>query len=261
MMKTQFQTCLFIIFTLMLILPAFSNSGSETRYTCPNAPEFIKSRSMETLAPLLKEKNIEILTGNSVKPENIEKFLHEFHKFPDPLIQEMISRKARVRIMEGSGVGIDRELIELSDESDPRQKGDNRQWINIPGAGGLIDDYFNIPTRIAINHLYQNHGATNLFLHEHAHTMDSLYGENSISNSTQWRSLVSSNPKIISFTKGICGKYCLDREEERFAELFAYYHNCKATKDHLEKELPVVAHFFKNMTSVISIVDKKEKRK
>lgn len=259
-MKTQVQNCLFIILTLLRILPALSNPESEIRYTCPNAPEFFKTRSMETLALVLKEKNIEILSGNSVKPENIEKFLYEFNKFPLPLLQEMISRKARVRIMESSGVGIDKELIELNDESDPRQKGDHRQWINIPGAGGLVDDYFNIPTRIAINHLYQNHSATNLVLHEHAHTMDSLYGENAISNSTTWRSLVSSNPKINPFTIGICGKYCLEREEERFAELFAYYHNCKATKDHLEKELPVVAHFFKNMTSVISIINKKEKK-
>jgi hypothetical protein len=248
---------LFIFFIFFQMLPSFSNPVSDERLSCSPAPEFSKPRSMETLVPILKEQNIEILKANSVKTENIEKFLFELNKFPDPIMGEMLARKVRIRIMEGSGVGIDPELIELDDGNDPRQKGDSRQWVNIPGAGGLVDENFNIPTRIAINHLYQNHGASNLFLHEHAHTMDSLYGENGVSNSAQWRNLILRNQKVNSFTKQICGEYCLGREEERFAELFAYYHNCEATKNHLEREIPEVAKFFKNLTSIQSIIDKK----
>lgn len=221
---------------------------------CPQIPEVTNPRSLSELQAELKANNIEILEGNSIAPANVERFLEEYKKFPAPLKQEMIGRGARIRLMEGTGVGIDPSLTATVTTEG------TRQWINVPGSGGEVSTRFNIPTRIAINHLYDNHGASNLFLHEHAHTLDSLYGTHGVSQSQAWKSLIAREPNSSSFTLNICGQYCLEREEERFAELFSYYFACESTKEHMKQEVPAIAEFFERLTSIDDLLEGKEQR-
>jgi hypothetical protein len=151
--------------------------------------------------------------------------------------------------MEGTGVGIDPSLTATKTTEG------TREWINVPGSGGESISGSNVPTRFAVNHLYENHGASNLVLHEHAHTLDSIYERQGVSKSKVWMNLMNSSTAPKEFTLEICGQYCMDREEERFAELFAYYFACEATRKHLEEEVPAVAEFFSKLTNVKSVMD------
>lgn len=229
------------------------NGGSGARH-CNHEPLPSPEPTMESLQPKLSSNNIEILRGNTVSPGNTARFLTEYEKFPAPLRAEMVSRGAKIRLMEGTGVGIDPSLTATTTTEG------TRQWVNVPGSGGEIAGGRNTPTRIAINHLYDNHGSSNLVLHEHAHTLDSIYGSQAVSKSDVWKNLMASTPKTTEFTRTICGQYCLDREEERFAELFSYYLACPASREHLEQELPAVADFFSKMSNVKAIVDGKDPR-
>lgn len=225
-----------------------------TRRSCPQAAEPSPVPTMESLRPKMQANNITIMDNNTVQPSNVARFFTEYEKFPSSLRTEMVNRGARIRLMEGSGVGIDPSMTAT------RTTEGTRNWVDVPGSGGQIDSGRNVPTRIAVNHLYDKHGASNLILHEHAHTLDSIYGLQSVSNSAVWKNLMSSTPKSADFTRKICGQYCLDREEERFAELFAYYFNCDATRQHLQEEVPEIAAFFSKLVDVKSVVDGKDPR-
>lgn len=225
-----------------------------TRRSCPEAAEPNPVPTLDSLRPKMRANNITIMDNNTVQPSNVARFLTEYDKFPEPLRTEMVGRGARIRLMEGTGVGIDPSLTAT------RTTEGTRNWVDVPGSGGQINGGYNIPTRIAVNHLYDKHGASNLILHEHAHTLDSIYGLQAVSNSAVWRNLMSTTPKSADFTRSICGQYCLDREEERFAELFAYYFNCDATRQHLEAEVPEIAAFFSKLVDVKSVVDGNDPR-
>lgn len=239
---------------LVLVLISFQafahdTSGLIHRRSCPQAPELNPVPTMESLAPRMRANRVSIMDNNTVDPSNVARFMTELDKFPVSLRTEMVSRGANIRLMEGTGVGIDPTMTAT------RTTEGTRNWVDVPGAGGMIDNGRVVPTRIAVNHLYDKHGASNLVLHEHAHTLDSIYGVKSVSDSAVWKNLMSSTPNSSEFTKEICGQYCLDREEERFAELFAYYFACDATRQHLEEEVPQIADFFKNLSNVRMVVN------
>lgn len=241
----------FLVLTLIYSATAFAHEAHEglNRRSCPQAAVPNPAPTMEQLAPKLRQNRIEILKDNSVSAPNVSKFLTEYEKFPQSLRNEMIQRRARIRLMEGTGVGIDPSMTATVTTEG------TRQWVDVPGAGGEVSPDFNIPTRIAVNHLYDKHGASNLVLHEHAHTLDSVHGRHSVSRSQVWMNLMNTTPKSAEFTKEICGQYCLDREEERFAELFSYYFACEDTRKHLEQEVPAIAEFFNKLTNVKSVID------
>jgi hypothetical protein len=118
----------------------------------------------------------------------------------------------------------------------------------VPGAGGdpFENGWDQNPTYIVVNHLYDNHGSINLVLHEHAHALDSTRSLREISNSTRWKA-IALKPKTSHFLTDICGNYCTDNINEGFAELFAYYYACQSTREEIEKNLPPVAKFFKEL--------------
>lgn len=236
---------------LLISAEAFAHdtSGLITRRNCPQAPVPNPVPTLQSLMPKLEANNIEILSGNTVSPSNVARFLTEYDKFPPTLRAEMVGRGAKIRLMEGTGVGIDRSLRAT------RTTEGTRNWVDVPGSGGMIDGETNVPTRIAVNHLYDKHGASNLVLHEHAHTLDSIYGRQSVSNSNVWKNLMATTPKSSEFTRQICGQYCLDREEERFAELFSYYFACEETRKHLEEEVPAIAEFFSKINTIRTVVN------
>lgn len=238
-----------LIALILLSTTAFAHEiTTVNRRSCPQVPVPAPAPTLESLQPKLNANKIEILAGNTVTGGNVARFLGEYEKFPASLRTEMINRGAKIRLMEGTGVGIDPTL-----EAAVTTEG-TRTWDQVPGAGGEIEGSRNVPTRIAVNHLYDKHGASNLVLHEHAHTLDSIYGRQSLSKSDVWKNLMATTPKSAEFTRSICGQYCLDREEERFAELFSYYFACEDSRKHLEEELPAVAEFFSKMNSVSSII-------
>lgn len=257
--------------TGMTILFLFMISAAMAQTTVPVglkracAPAQVPSpsRSLNELTPILEANNVEILSGNTVQSGNVESFLAEYNKMPESLRNEMITRGAGIRIMEGSGIGIDSSMTatRTTEDLDGDGEGD-RDWMFVPGGGGFVNRHHNIPTRLAINHLYSTHGnhghgATNLVLHEHAHTLDSIYGDHSLSSSEPFRRLLRETPRGAEFLNMLCtGGYCSPSQPiEAFAELFAYYHNCELTRTHMEQVAPEFANFFRNLSSARDLLN------
>lgn len=188
-----------------------------------------------------------ILQSPNLSKRNVEYFLYEYEKYPRHLRQEMANAGGKISLLQGEGVTVDPNWGSYISTKD------GRDWSMVPGSGGFIYSRPSQPTRVVINHIYDRHGSVNLILHEHSHTMDHLYSERNISGSKAWRDILQNeeNERVI---KNLCGYYCLTDERESFAELFAYYHACDTTRQHLEEVLPPVAEFMRKLTSVRSFV-------
>jgi len=241
-------TILFV-FTLSGLSIAQTPIPVGARRTCPRPAEPASPRSMEELRPILEANKIEILDNNTVSPLNVENFLSNYNMMPENFRNEMIRGGAEIRLMEGTGVGIDPTLTATTTVEG------TRQWINVPGAGGNVRA--NVPTRIAVNHLYDNHGSLNLVLHEHAHTLDSLYGDHALSSSPAWTNLMAGTPRATEFLNVLCtDQYCTpDKPIEAFAELFTYYYACESSRSHMEEIVPEIAEFFSRFNSARDMLD------
>ncbi len=153
-------------------------------------------------------------------------------------MQEMLSRGATITLIEGFGV-----------TEDPTFRGtstfDGRPWSEVPGSGG--NPSARQPTRIVVNRL-DDRGSVNLFLHEHAHALNSLYRTKGLTNSRAWKQLIARNPGAKDLLHEVCGSYCLTNDDETFAELFAIYHS--GGSQMMERRSPEMAEFFRNLRSV-----------
>lgn len=241
------------IVTAILLINSTLVLATETRKSCPAPVSNAGTKSLADYSAELQANNISVVGGNTVQPANVDVFLQHYNKFPAPLRSEMVQRGARISIMEGEGVKTDPSFTFA-------QTWDGRDWSKVPGSGGEVSQHHNIPTRIVVNSLYHNHGSTDLLLHEHAHTLDSLYGRHGVSESPAWSNIMAADPSHLGLASLLCGTYCSDHPEEAFAELFAYYFACDATKQHMEEKAPQLADFFKNLTSVRDLLDGNQQR-
>ena len=185
----------------------------------------------------LRKYKIKLIPEN-MHPELVWMFSQELRLFPQPLMEEMLSRGAQITLIEGRGV-----------TEDPTFRGsstpDGRSWSEVPGAGG--NPSRRMPTRIVANRLDYN-GSANLFLHEHAHALNSLYRTKGLTNSRAWKELISRNPEAKQILMESCGSYCLQNDDETFAELFAIYH--AGGRRMMESRSPEMAEFFRTLRSV-----------
>jgi hypothetical protein len=182
-----------------------------------------------------------ILKSENIPQEYLDDFIIQFTKFPEPLMQEMLSRKAKIHLFVGQGVTDDPTWGSSSTTFD------GRSWANVPGAGG--NPRSGRPTRIVVNRLHEGHGSVNLFLHEHAHALDSTYKTDGASNSKIWKELLK-RAHIKEYLSSICKEdYCLV-PREAFAETFARYYENEEMRAELEEKIPEVAALFQSLTSV-----------
>ena len=241
-------------FGLLLLLSVSSAFAQENvpfgyKKSCPQLPLPQTPRPLSDFSQQFSDNNISVLQNNNVDTRNVERFLSELEKFPLGLRNEMKARGARITLMEGNGVTVDPSFSHSHTH-------DGRGWDSVPGSGGEVSRFHNIPTRIVINHLYDQHGANNLILHEHAHTLDSLYGRHGLSATPTFRNLLRDTPRSDEFLRMLCtGTYCSSSPVEAFAELFAYYYGCEETKRDMEEKVPQIAEFFRNFNSARDLLD------
>lgn len=236
------------IFVLLLLLNSAMVMAISAKRSCPAIVASPTSTSLDQFSAELRANNISVIPGNVVQPANVDMFLQSYRKFPQSLRTEMVGRRARISIMEGEGVKTDPSFTHASTF-------DGRDWSKVPGSGGEVSRHHNIPTRIVVNSLTHNHGSMDLVLHEHAHTLDSIYGRHELSKSGTWHNLIAADPSHIEFMRLLNGDYTAQNPEEAFAESFAYYFSCEATRTHMEEEVPQLASFFQNLTSVKNLLD------
>ncbi len=190
-----------------------------------------------TMEDFLRQNKIKLIPEN-MHPGLVREFSRHLQLFPRPLLEEMLRKGAKITLIDGYGV-----------TDDPSFRGDHthdgRSWTTVPGAGG--NPSHGVPTRIVVNRLDYN-GSANLFLHEHAHALNSLYNTQGITNSRAWKNLIRQNPGAMEVLDRTCGTYCTGNADEAFAELFALYYGGR--RELIENYAPDMADFFRSFHSV-----------
>lgn len=250
-------------------VPVFN--GPPPKAFCPSpasvAPGYRSTKRMSDFTEYLNRNNITVL-GNITNMAYLETLQTMSERFPTNLMNELLANGAKINVFEGTGVTADPTFDLASAEAGSAYQLRRRlarenpllypngveNWSQITGSGGSVTPPHNVPMRLAINHL-EDGGTENVFLHEHAHTLDSLYKHAPISSSNAW-SLVSNSENARKYFHLICKNYCVLNPGEAFAESFAAYHGCDATRQEMEREVPEIAEFFKNLTSVRELVNR-----
>lgn len=241
-----------ISFLILLITMVISGHGFSASLSCPE-PASRGDAKIKSFRTFLKKNQISIVS-QSIKTNELQDFIFEYNKFPLVLRKEMIEAGIKIHLIDGTGVAQDptwyHDPKTQDEEFDARESTfDGRNWNEVPGSGGAALSEAKIPTRLVLNKLYDDHGSVNLVLHEHAHSLDSMYQLRNISNSRAWQEIISIE-RVKNFAREICGSYCTENAEESFAELFAYYYACSATRNQLKSEAPEAAAFIKNLRSI-----------
>jgi hypothetical protein len=201
---------------------------------------FLISFSVFAQEDFFKSHNI-ILKSEDIPQEYLDDFIVQFKKFPESLMQEMLTRNAKIHLIEGQGVTDDPTWGSSSNTFD------GRSWSDVPGAGG--NPRWNKPTRIVVNRLHEGHGSVNLFLHEHGHALDSTYKTDGASNSKSWKAILKLS-HVQEYLKTICKKdYCLI-PREAFAETFARFHESEDLKAEIIEKAPEIAALFNSLTTI-----------
>ncbi len=198
---------------------------------------FLSQAFAGELEEFVQRYKIKLIPEN-MSPQLVWEFSQEIRLFPAPLMNEMLAKGAKITLIEGRGV-----------TADPTFRGsttfDGRSWHDVPGAGG--NPSARQPTRIVVNRLDYN-GSANLFLHEHAHALNSLYRSQGLTKSQKWKDLIGRNPEARQLLYETCGAYCESNDDETFAELFAIYH--AGGRRMMERRSPEMAEFFRTFVSV-----------
>lgn len=217
--------------------PARNNApDSLDRITCRPPVARSTTKTQAELDQIIKDNNIILVTPIS-NPQYLWDFVGQLERFPLNLRQEMKDKGIEIRLMEGRGITVD----PTAKLAGVREGKAGRLWDDVPGSGGN-------PTRVVVNQLYNNHGSINIFLHEHAHTLDLGKRRTPLNQSPEFRAFRTQEPKYNEFLRKLCPQdYCATDPEEGFAELFAYYHGCSESQQHLEKHMPAVASYFRNL--------------
>jgi hypothetical protein len=218
------------------ICPEDAKPGTLKLSSCPQAISRTPPRSLQVLLPILEENNIR-LASPVTDTSNIEKFLVEFYKMPASLREPL--KRIKIHLIEGNSI-MDDEISRPTSQMSKLQE-TNRTRNDLPGSGGN----FSNATRIVINHLYDNHGSKNLFLHEHGHALDTVLGNPS--KKARWQRIFK-NPKYAEYFKILSSKdYCVKHADEAFTESLAYYSACPATREHMKAAVPEIAQYFEDL--------------
>lgn len=239
--------------SLVGVLFSLSSLAQSQKKSCPIPYSSEYALTDSEFTERLERPELVQMSSNMSR-RNLEQFLFEYEKFPASLRNEIARAGGKIHMIEGNGVAEDPTWYQKA------STGDGRDYFMVPGSGGFVYSFPKVPTRIVINRLYDRsqthgHGSVNLLLHEHAHTLDNVYSEYQISSSRKFNDIISEPSTQLAMIR-VCGMYC-SKPIEAFAELFAYYHACPATKAHMEQELPTVAQFMAGLSKVKSF-NKKE---
>lgn len=187
-------------------------------------------------------------TQDSVTRGELAQFLAEFARVPRPHAERVRATGTEIHLLHGRGVSEDPSWSFAETNTL-----DGRRFESVPGTGGY--PYLNspgkslYPARFVSNHLYDHHGSVNLVLHEFAHTLDSVERLHAFSDRPEWRRIVARDARFRRAMSGACGgtRYCLDQPGEAFAEAYALYYSCDASRRWLERQAPEAARFVRNV--------------
>ncbi len=235
-------------FSLMLLAALSSSQAFSVAKRIKCAIPQYDPMSHEEILNYFSANKINLLNPELMSDAELNSFFSSYLRFPENFRSEIIKAGGNVLLIHGRGVSQDPKWP-ISQVKTVEGK---RTWDEIPGGGGFPPQ--GVPTRIVINRLVEpNQGPTDLFLHEHGHTLDSIYGEATISNSAQWKTAMSEEPNLKDFLYVLSPDgYDYIYPKETFAELFDQYYACNETRIQMETEIPRMAQFFRELTSLES---------
>lgn len=240
---------------LIFGLSSLALTSSLLAGVCPSTESF-RNLSQGEVDDFLKDNRIVMV--NNIDREHLLNFYSEFQKFPQTLMEEMLVMQADIHILQGTGVAED----PTWEKKHVISGSGGRGWDIVPGSGGFpnfkMAGGYSIPTRIVVNQLYNfydpigGHGSENLFLHEHGHSLDSLYADHDISQTPKFRELFTE--ENVPYLKSICETHCFTKDGinyvEAFAETFTHFNACDASRINMERKAPAIADFFAAFDSV-----------
>lgn len=276
-----------VLGSMVGISTLIATAAVEQRAYCPDQSDSVPrhGQGIQDYLPFLTANKIRVVSP-TYQLRSLQDFIFEYHKFPAHLRNLMIANGASIHLVFGQSV-----MESPAWNQDVTSTFDGRNQAEVAGAGGApfankmqldgiakmqqhaqtmrtfcrqhpnnpscaneikIPDYVEAPTIIVANKLgADHHGSVNLVLHEHAHSLDSLYADQGISTSPEWQAL-HGDEEIRDYMRIVCkgngAIYCLNNSNESFAELFAYYHACQESKSHLEKNAARLASYFRSLT-------------
>jgi hypothetical protein len=235
-------------FSLMLLAALGSSQAFSVakRITCA-IPKYDPMTREDTLR-YFKTNKINLLNPELMSDAELNSFFGSYLRFPENFRNEILKAGGNVLLIHGNGVSEDPKWP----KSNVKTVEGKRTWDTIAGGGGFPPQ--GVPTRIVINRLVEtNQGPADLFLHEHGHSLDSIFGEGTISNSEQWKTAMSEEPNLKDFLYVLSPDgYDYIYPKETFAELFDQYYACDETRIQMETEIPRIAQFFHEFTSLES---------
>lgn len=217
-----------------------SDIPADSSELCDEAPTDFGSAGFKSEAELqsfLAENKVDQV--NPIALSHLVQFSYELKKMPAATRRYLAKLDARYRILSGKGVSEDPEFKWT-------KTSDTRYYAGVAGAASAW-------TWTVVNKLYSGSGI-NLVLHERAHTVDA-WGVPGLGSSAPWFKL-SSSPEWEAITKedGVyrdianraCGEYCNQSPREGFAEVYAMYHACPASRALVQRS-PRLVQFFESI--------------
>jgi hypothetical protein len=220
----------------LLLIFLLGCSHMTYRRTCPTYASREPDLGISDLTSYLQENRIELV--NNPTYDDVKVFLFYYQKIPLQIRQQMIKGGSTIHLINGSSVLDD----PTWNTNSVGYKDDWRSFKAVHGTGGM--PYIHRPTRIVVNELESR--SKEMPVHELGHAFDNLYKFGGISSSSEWQKVYHSK-NMKGLLDALCvGSYC-EKGPEAFAEAFAYYHACPATRKHMEEQAPEAAKFFSGL--------------
>jgi hypothetical protein len=268
--------------TLFSVLTASAFAEIDKRPECADTRKTMtySDKPVESYSAFMQDNRIKIVTP-TFDLKNLQEFFFEYNKIPDVIRVEMLKAGAALNLINGQSVmddpswdpsqvltfdGRKQDTVTGAGGSPSASKTYKNyiksmaNFCSYAGAAGTDErcqkDWTKepvkvYPSRMVINRMYPDehgvasHGSVNMVLHEYAHGMDNIYKERGVSKGANW-DLLFKDATIRDYMKVACkaSDYCLNNSNEAFAELFAFYHSCDETRDHMVKNAPKLSKYF-----------------
>ena len=194
--------------------------------------------SSAELTTFMTNNNFTNVEGNTSEVD-IVRVIQQYQKVPTGMQNSMRAAGDEFRLINGFGVA--------NDPTFPTPTGatsDGRPFTTVRGAHVATTN----TTYIVANRILEFSGNTSLTLHEIGHAISNgPMGQ--LSAEADWQQIfnnASANRLLDLITATCPGTYCTQNAEEAFAEAFAIYFNCSASRARFSTA-PAVREYFENL--------------
>lgn len=182
---------------------------------------------------------VEVRTSDGAAESEASEMIHRLSNIDDRILYEANRSGTRVILMDVPLTDLP-EFQHLSGIVPRGWESNGSTWDEVPGAGGYIT-----AARIGYSEPGNGHSTSNLELHEFGHAVDSYVGGFTISESGNFRDIMS-REKDTLFSDHVVPEY-FDVPSEYFAEVFSMYYLGGSEREKLQTRAPETYHFISTL--------------